>query len=159
MSNRILINLEDSIQSIKWIENIEPFAEKILNKLSLDRQEVSFMFCNDEFIKNLNCQYRNIDSPTDVLSFENGEEYEDEDGLWKNIGDIVISIETLPKNAQYFEVDENTELKRLIIHGILHLVGYDHGEEHIEKGVKPECEMLNLQENMLLDFAKEIIIG
>ena len=113
----------------------------------------------DQFIKELNSQYRNIDSATDVLSFENGEEYEDEEGLWKNVGDIAISLETLPKNAEYFEVDTNTELKRLIIHGILHLNGMDHGEEHIEKGVVPTDEMLILQENLLADLSDEKIIG
>ena len=117
------------------------------------------LFCSDEFIKELNSQYRNIDSATDVLSFENGEEYEDEEGLWKNVGDVAISLETLPKNAEYFEVDTNTELKRLIIHGILHLNGMDHGEEHIEKGVVPTDEMLILQENLLADLIEEKIIG
>ena len=121
--------------------------------------DFSVLFCSDEFIKELNSQYRNIDSATDVLSFENGEEYEDEEGLWKNVGDIAISLETLPKNAEYFEVDTNTELKRLIIHGILHLNGLDHGEEHIEKGVVPTDEMLILQENLLADLSDEKIIG
>jgi probable rRNA maturation factor len=130
-----------------------------LQKLNYDNEEISVLFCSDEFIKELNSQYRNIDSATDVLSFENGEEYEDEEGLWKNVGDIAISLETLPKNAEYFEVDTNTELKRLIIHGILHLNGMDHGEEHIEKGVVPTDEMLVLQENLLSDLIEEKIIG
>ena len=82
-----------------------------------------------------------------------------EEGLWKNVGDIAISLETLPKTAEYFEVDTNTELKRLIIHGILHLNGMDHGEEHIEKGVVPTDEMLILQENLLADLSDEKIIG
>jgi probable rRNA maturation factor len=159
MANRILISLGEDVTEPVWFNKVEPFIQTVLQKLNYDNEEISVLFCSDEFIKELNSQYRNIDSATDVLSFENGEEYEDEEGLWKNVGDIAISLETLPKNAEYFEVDTNTELKRLIIHGILHLNGMDHGEEHIEKGVVPTDEMLILQENLLADLIEEKIIG
>jgi probable rRNA maturation factor len=159
MANRILISLGEDVTEPIWFNKVEPFIQTVLQKLNYDNEEISVLFCSDEFIKELNSQYRNIDSATDVLSFENGEEYEDEEGLWKNVGDIAISLETLPKNAEYFEVDTNTELKRLIIHGILHLNGMDHGEEHIEKGVVPTDEMLILQENLLSDLIEEKIIG
>ena len=159
MANRILISLGEDVTEPVWFNKVEPFIQTVLQKLNYDNEEISVLFCSDEFIKELNSQYRNIDSATDVLSFENGEEYEDEEGLWKNVGDIAISLETLPKNAEYFEVDTNTELKRLIIHGILHLSGMDHGEEHIEKGVVPTDEMLILQENLLADLIEEKIIG
>lgn len=159
MANRILISLGEDVTEPVWFNKVEPFIQTVLQKLNYDNEEISVLFCSDEFIKELNKQYRNIDNPTDVLSFENGEEYEDEEGLWKNVGDIAISLETLPKNAEYFEVDTNTELKRLIIHGILHLNGMDHGEEHIEKGVVPTDEMLILQENLLSDLIEEKIIG
>lgn len=159
MANRILISLGEDVTEPVWFNKVEPFIQTVLQKLNYDNEEISVLFCSDEFIKELNSQYRNIDSATDVLSFENGEEYEDDEGLWKNVGDIAISLETLPKNAEYFEVDTNTELKRLIIHGILHLNGMDHGEEHIEKGVVPTDEMLVLQENLLSDLIEEKIIG
>ena len=159
MANRILISLGEDVIEPVWFNKVEPFIQTVLQKLNYVNEEISVLFCSDEFIKELNSQYRNIDSATDVLSFENGEEYEDEEGLWKNVGDIAISLETLPKNAEYFEVDTNTELKRLIIHGILHLNGMDHGEEHIEKGVVPTDEMLVLQENLLSDLIEEKIIG
>jgi probable rRNA maturation factor len=159
MANRILISLGEDVTEPVWFNKVEPFIQTVLQKLNYDNEEISVLFCSDEFIKELNSQYRNIDSATDVLSFENGEEYEDEEGLWKNVGDIAISLETLPKNAEYFEVDTNTELKRLIIHGILHLNGMDHGEEHIEKGVVPTDEMLILQENLLADLSDEKVIG
>ena len=109
-------------------------------------------------MQDLNKAYRQIDSTTDVLSFENDEEYEDEEGKWKCVGDIVISLDTLPVNAEYFEEDRNSELKRLIVHGLLHLNGMDHGEEHIEKGTSPECEMLVLQEKVLQQLKDEKII-
>ena len=158
MANRFLIDV-DGIDEPKWLGNVEPFMQKLAKELSFDGQEVSVLFCDDAIIQELNKNYRNIDSATDVLSFENGETFKDEDGVdWLLAGDIAISVDTLKKNAEYFECDVDSELKRLLLHGFLHLNGYDHGEEHIEKGKKPECEMLKLQEEILLKLKGEKII-
>ena len=158
MANRFLIDV-DGIDQSEWLGNVEPFMQKLAKELSFDGQEVSVLFCDDAIIQELNKNYRNIDSATDVLSFENGETFKDEDGVdWLLAGDIAISVDTLKKNAEYFECDVDSELKRLLLHGFLHLNGYDHGEEHIEKGKKPECEMLKLQEEILLKLKGEKII-
>ena len=109
-------------------------------------------------IQQLNSQYRNIDSPTDILSFENGSKYTDDEGEWLQAGDIAISLDTLPKNAEYFGVSENEELKRLLIHGVLHLNGYDHGEEHIEPDKEPTDEMLVLQEKILHELDEVVLV-
>ena len=156
--NRIFISMQAELTEPEWFDNVELFVSKALEELKLDGEEVSILFCNDEYMRMLNKNYRNIDSSTDVLSFENDEEYEDEEGRWKCAGDIAISLDTLPVNAEYFNESQNDELKRLLVHGLLHLNGYDHGEEHIEKGVKPECEMLILQENILDKLKDEKII-
>lgn len=158
MSNRIFISVAENLSEPSWLFNAESFVVKIACELKIDGEEISILFCNDKYMQELNKTYRNIDSPTDVLSFENNEEYEDEEGKWKCAGDIVISLDTLPVNSKYFEETENTELKRLLIHGILHINGMDHGEEHIERGVAPECEMLVLQEKLMEKFKDEIII-
>lgn len=158
MANRIFVSVEEGLSEPEWLEKIEPFMQKIMEKTGYDQEEISVMFCTDGFIQELNRNYRKIDAPTDVLSFESGEEYSDEEGEWFSAGDIVISLDTLPENAEYFEVDKNAELKRLLVHGLLHLNGMDHGEEHIEKGVAPSCEMLVLQEKVLSELADEILV-
>ncbi len=158
MANRILISMYDEMPAPAWFDNLEPFVNTALKALGFDGEEISILLCNDTYIRELNNAYRQIDSATDVLSFENDEEYEDEEGKWKCVGDIAISLDTLPVNADYFEVDADSELKRLVVHGILHLNGYDHGEEHIEKGLEPECEMLKLQEKILVELKDEKII-
>lgn len=156
MANQIFVSVEDGMNEPEWISQIDPFVQKVLSELGYDGEEISIMFCSDKMIQELNASYRNIDSPTDVLSFENGEEYTDEEGNeWFQAGDIAISLETLAKNATYFEVTENEELKRLLIHGVLHLNGYDHGEEHIEKNVEPVCEMLKIQKNIMKKMETE----
>ena len=159
MSNRVLVSVQEDMENPSWLESIEPYMQKVLSALNFDGEEISVLFCNDAFIQELNKEYRNIDAPTDVLSFESGDEYTDEDGkVWLSMGDIIISVETVPKNAAYFGVSQNEELKRLLIHGTLHLNGYDHGEVHIEPGVEPDDEMLKLQETVLSGFSDITII-
>ena len=158
MANRIYVSTYDGIKEPDWLENAESFVAKAAEELGFSGQEISILFCGDSYIQELNKLYRNIDAPTDVLSFENDEEYEDEEGSWKCVGDIVISLDTLPVNAEYFNEDKNAELKRLLVHGLLHLNGMDHGEEHIQKGVAPVCQMLVLQETILEKLKDEIII-
>lgn len=157
--NRIFVSMMEGMEEPAWFNNVVPYMNLLMEKLDFDGEEVSIMFCNDEMIHELNKQYRQIDSATDVLSFENGEEYEDAEGSWFNAGDIVISLETVPVNVKYFETDENTEMKRLLLHGLLHLNGYDHYEEHIEKDVPPVCEMLVLQEKILSEIKDHKLIG
>ena len=158
MANRIFVSVQEGIREPEWLDAVQGFIQTAAGALNFDGEEISVLFCNDEYMQELNKSYRNIDTPTDVLSFENDEEYEDEEGKWKCVGDIAISLDTLPVNAEYFNEDTNAELKRLLVHGLLHLNGMDHGEEHIQAGVAPECEMLVLQENILEKLKDEIII-
>ena len=101
----------------------------------------------------------NMNMKLDGIACDSLRKTYDEEGTWFCAGDIIISVESLPKNAAYFEVDENSELKRLLVHGLLHLNGMDHGDEHIEKGVAPEGEMLVLQEQILEELKDEILIS
>jgi probable rRNA maturation factor len=83
-------------------------------------------------MRQLNRQYRGLDRPTDVLSFAYEEESM-EDGL-PILGDIVLSPEMAFKNADRWRTDPDTEIRKLLLHGLLHLLGYDHeadqGEMH-----------------------------
>jgi probable rRNA maturation factor len=154
MMNRIIVDSQEGIERPGWIENVEPFIALILDKLGIENWELSVLFCNDAFITDLNKKYRDIDSPTDVLSFEQGDEYiDDEDVNWFNAGDIVISLDTLKSNAKDFSVDVNDELKRLLVHGVLHLDGMDHEDN------SPEQEMLQFQEHLLSGFENILVYG
>ena len=112
MANRVLISVQGGIDIPDWLDDnkIGKFVIEILKKLNLDNEEISILFCNDMAIQQLNKDYREIDSATDILSFENGSKYTDDEGEWFQAGDMAISLETLPKNAEYFGVSENEEL-------------------------------------------------
>lgn len=159
--NNVDVSLEEGLEAPAWLNDVEPFVRKVLADRKKDGWELSVLFCSDAFIQNLNKTYRDIDSPTDILSFEDGDEYIDDDGVtWYSAGDIAISIATFTKNAAEFGVPVEEELKRLLIHGVLHLSGLDHGEAHIGKdrtfegGSEEERQMLALQEEILERLTK-----
>ena len=147
MSNSISVSFNDEPPGSIDPVRVENFISEVLNDLNLKNWDISLLFCDDAFIQNLNKQYRDIDSPTDVLSFEQGDEYFDEAGETRFMaGDIVISLDSLRFNAEEFNVEINEELKRLIVHGILHLNGMDHSDN------SPEQEMLKFQEELLMQY-------
>lgn len=147
MSNSISVSFNDEPPGSIDPVRVENFISEVLNELNLKNWDISLLFCDDAFIQNLNKQYRDIDSPTDVLSFEQGDEYFDDAGETRFMaGDIVISLDSLRFNAEEFNVDINEELKRLIVHGILHLNGMDHSDN------SPEQEMLKFQEKLLVQY-------
>lgn len=147
MSNSISVSFNDEPPGSIDPVRVENFISEVLNDLNLKNWDISLLFCDDAFIQNLNKQYRDIDSPTDVLSFEQGDEYFDDAGETRFMaGDIVISLDSLRFNAEEFNVEINEELKRLIVHGILHLNGMDHSDN------SPEQEMLKFQEKLLVQY-------
>lgn len=142
--NKVLVSVHEECEIPSWFAGVEPFVLTALDTLEISGWELSVMFCEDAFMTELNSQYRGIDSPTDVLSFEQGDSYTDDTGEERfAAGDIVISIDTLFRNASEFSVPVDEELKRLLVHGVLHLDGYDHSDN------SPEQEMLQLQEQIL----------
>ncbi|MCQ2981356.1 MAG: rRNA maturation RNase YbeY [Treponemataceae bacterium] len=162
--NQIFVETVEGMDEPGWMGAVEPYVQKVLSELKLDTWEVSLLFCDDPFIQDLNNDYRKIDAPTDILSFENGESYTDAEGnTWIAAGDIIISVPTFTRNAAEFGVSPDEELRRLLIHGCLHLTGRDHGEAHIgadrtfEGGTDEDREMLVLQEQLLAKLTDTIM--
>jgi probable rRNA maturation factor len=105
---------------------------------------LSVLFCGNRFIRRLNFQYRGFDNPTDVLSFPYAPlagEQAGEDGFIP-AGDIVISLEELKTNAKEAGISADEELRRLLIHGILHLAGSDHAGNEATEPMLIQQEML-----------------
>jgi len=119
-----------------------------LQHLKVDEKtEISVLFTDDKFIRSLNNKYRGIDKSTDVLSFSLGEgsvktpETETE----KLLGDIIISVETAQSQANKLNHSIEKELTVLLIHGLLHLTGYDHEEDQDYKIMREkESEILRI---------------
>jgi probable rRNA maturation factor len=149
--NNVVVNAK-GIKLPSWNGLVCEFAVKVLDEIKRDNWELSILFCDDKTITELNNQYRGKNEPTDILSFNLGETIQEGDKTIFLPGDIVISLDTLRENAAFFQTSEDEELRRLIIHGILHLDGMDH--ETINK----DEPMLVLQEKILSLFNDEFII-
>jgi probable rRNA maturation factor len=141
------------IEEPPWLRGVERFCVKVLEELQLDNWELSIVFCTNKFIRELNNRFRGKNEVTDVLSFSQseGEPFPSYPNLAKTIGDVVISLEMVETNRDTTGESWEAELKRLLIHGILHLAGYDH-EETEEEG-----EMLDLQDRLLQKLMEERI--
>lgn len=126
------------------------FLPKVIDKcLSLEGIKssiFSIIFIDDEKMQELNNTYRGIDRTTDVLSFafEDNEEVITSDRI---LGSIFVSIPKMEEQASEYGHSKTRELSFLVVHGLLHLLGYDH-----TKGEKEEKEMFSRQELVLNEF-------
>ncbi len=141
-------------------EKVDATVEKLVRELlhhalqeegMTNETEVSVTFMDDEAIQEVNRTYRGIDAPTDVISFALEEEVEGEvaiiaEGMPTVLGDILISIPTAKRQAGEYGHTVEREIGFLALHGLLHLLGYDHMTEAEEK------EMFGRQKEILDTF-------
>lgn len=112
-------------------------AERILSDLGFHESELSILLVDDDEMTQLNRQYLSRDHPTNVLAFAMGEG--EDTGLHPDLlGDVVISTETAEQEAQQRGVTLKEEMALLLVHGILHLLGYEH-EDVPEEAAKMEA--------------------
>lgn len=129
-----------------WLRNV---ARRTLQHQRQPRGlELSLVLTNDETISQLNRQYRQVDGPTDVLAFPSheGEPFVLPSSARRHLGDVIISLETAERQASEQHHATMRELALLIVHGCLHLLGYDHAIPEDEKA------MWALQEEILRDI-------
>lgn len=107
-------------------------AEKILRKYRIKNFKISLAFVGDKTIKELNKKYRKIDKVTDVLSFKYG----------KELGEIVICYPQARKQARQMKISIKNELTLLLIHAILHLLGYSDDTEKDQKEMRKKEESI-----------------
>ena len=131
----MIISMENAQDKIILGEYLEQRLQDGLNAVAKlhdldDMTEVDITIVDDEEIHQLNRDYRNVDRPTDVLSFALDEDDEDEPELLEGqlhlLGDIIISAETATRQAEEFGHGLEREIVYLAVHGLLHLLGYDH---------------------------------
>jgi rRNA maturation RNase YbeY len=109
-------------------------ADRLMRAAGLPDCELSLTLTSDRAVRKLNRDYRGIDAPTDVLSFSQIEQpgavpldpLGVKNSLGLPLGDVVISIDTAIQQAREFRIAPASRLRRLLIHGFLHLIGYDH---------------------------------
>lgn len=145
--NTIEIAAEDV--PLPWSEeNVAAFAQAVLRKLSVDNHELSILLCGDARMQEINRAYRGKNEPTDVLSFPQGNLSSQPEQTCL-LGDIVLAVPYLRRQAQEYEVSFESEFKRMLVHGILHLCGIHHDTEEQRE------IMHKRQEELLLELEQE----
>jgi rRNA maturation RNase YbeY len=119
----------------KWILLVVKSENKICGDLN-------FIFCTDQYLLEVNKQYLNHDYFTDIITFD----YSEEDTA---AGDIFISADRVKENANFYGTDFITELKRVCVHGVLHLIGYK------DDTTKEKAKMTKKENEYLIRFPKK----
>lgn len=115
------------IASARW----ERFGAKVLKVLPVKNASATIVFVSDRAMSELNHRWRGQRGTTDVLSFPAAQDkFEKSQGL--NLGDVVISVEQAARQAKQNKLSLNLEISQLILHGLLHLCGYDHSTDNGE---------------------------
>ena len=119
----------------KWLRMV---AEREIKRIG----DISIIFCSDNYILDVNMKYLQHDYFTDVITFD----YCEGDKL---SGDLFISVDTVRENAKLYNTDFNDELNRVMVHGILHLIGYD---DHSQK----DKQLIRKKEDYYLSFREAL---
>jgi probable rRNA maturation factor len=137
----IEINNQTSFRLDK--KKLSTVAKKVIKGENKEIENLSIAFVGSADIKKLNKKYRHKNKPTDVLSFEGDKKID------YSLGEVIICPEIVKENAEKFKTRFENELVKILIHGILHLCGYDH-----EKSEKEAVEMEKKEEQYILKVSK-----
>ncbi|WP_342089341.1 rRNA maturation RNase YbeY [Dyadobacter sp. OTU695] len=131
-SEDIDFKVVNPIKTKKWIKNAS-ISE------GYEVSQLNYIFCSDEYLLEINKQYLDHDYFTDIITFDNSEEDKQLEG------DIYISVDRVRDNAETFHTDFDSEMRRVLIHGLLHLVGYEDSSEALKTAMRAkEDEYLRL---------------
>ncbi|POR05271.1 hypothetical protein AU468_01930 [Alkalispirochaeta sphaeroplastigenens] len=166
----------EKVEPPPWIPALERYVLLVLERLELAGREVSILLTDDSFMRDLNRQYRSLDEPTDVLSFggdecegdfpdttppadcfpspgsvHGGSDGEEERGPLPALGDVVIDLPCVERQARSFSVSLEEELRRVTVHALLHLAGHTHETRDFSR--EP---MLQLQEQLVREIPEKL---
>ncbi|MCD6424566.1 MAG: rRNA maturation RNase YbeY [Anaerolineales bacterium] len=145
----ILITVQDNFRELIADQILKSAAETVLLECGLpDSPSLLIRITDDEELNTLNLKYRGIDKTTDVLSFP--ADFEDPDLESRYVGDVVIAFPRAEEQAQKRGHFVEAELQLLVVHGTLHLLGYDHGDKTEKK------EMWSIQSRILKKLGLDI---
>jgi probable rRNA maturation factor len=130
--------------------HLKKIAASILKALEQNRAELSVALVGDREMRPLNAKYRKKNKTTDVLSFPAGPELPAQAGL---LGDVIISVEQAKRQARDCKISLEIEMVTLLIHGILHLLGYDH-----ERSQRQAKIMATLEQKLLSHLCERRLI-
>lgn len=137
MPYEVNVEVDDEVASSVDERALVAMLERVLTEDGVDDgASLAVVLSEDSLLHELNLRHREVDAPTDVLSFpaDEGEAFPVPEGEPRYLGDIVVSVESVARQAAEAGLTTAEELAHVILHGLLHLLGYDH-EESAEEAV------------------------
>lgn len=134
--------INETNQEVMEIDSVRKVLERVVKKENLEQAIFNIILVDNTYIHTLNKDYRGIDRPTDVISFALEDEKEMESPI-RVLGDIYISIDKIKEQSEAYGHSYLREFAFLSVHGLLHLLGYDH------QTIEEEKEMFAYQEEIL----------
>ena len=133
-----MINFQFIDTEIMLLENKASWLKKVIANENKKAGEIVIVFCNDTYLNQKNIQFLKHDTLTDVITFDysEGEQIS---------GDILVSIDRIKENSEIFEVKFSSELDRVIVHGLLHLLGY-------KDKTKKDAKLMRCKEDFYLSI-------
>jgi rRNA maturation RNase YbeY len=135
----------DVRSGVKHKRKIALLVKKILEKKKVD-YNINYILCSDEYLLSMNKEYLSHNTLTDIITFDLSEENSD-----LLIADIYISIERVEENAQSFDKKFTEEFLRVVVHGILHLLGYQ------DKSAQQKTNMRRMETRWINFYKKNIL--
>ncbi|MDQ3289910.1 MAG: rRNA maturation RNase YbeY [Bacteroidota bacterium] len=109
--------------TLQDVDKVKDWIVQVIADHQFTLENITYIFCSDEYLYNINKTYLDHDTFTDIITFDNADE---EDTVES---DIFISIDRVKENASQLNISFNDELHRVMIHGVLHLIGFDDKDE------------------------------
>ena len=146
----------EGVEPPSWLPDIERITRAVCERAGKSRYEVSILLCSADRIRELNHEYRNIDEPTDVLTFSqgDGDDFPGQNAVDVS-GDVVIAPTIVVENAHEYGIEDSQEFLRVLVHALLHLCGLNHDGVKMGDTDSEEIPMLVMQEDLVRELAKE----
>ena len=128
----------EEIEVFNLQDNLQAWIDKTIQNENLQTGDINIIFCSDDYLLKMNKEHLEHDYYTDIITFDYCE-----DGVVS--GDLFISKDRVEENATEFKTDFNTEINRVVIHGVLHLIGYNDKTDDEQKIMtEKENQYLNM---------------
>ena len=132
LEENINFETEDIHFELTNYQQVSEWIKQVIHNHDFELGELTYIFCSDEYLHKINLEYLDHDTYTDIITFDNA----DEDGTIE--GDIFVSVERVKENAAELKIPFEDELHRVLIHGVLHLLGHDDTTPELKAAMRKE---------------------
>ena len=132
LEENIDFETEDIHFELTNYQQVKAWISQVIHNHNYELEALTFIFCSDDYLHKINVEYLDHDTLTDIITFDNA----DEEGTIE--GDIFVSVERVKENAAELKIPFEDELHRVLIHGVLHLLGHDDTTPELKAAMRKE---------------------